>query len=271
MATVVFNGLNRQIVCQAGVTSIDARDVYSRWKDWVASGDNTKWLHAFEIAGGDPVSPKSVTTYFFLVNGWKIKTPDENLTLSISGMVLSEDGTDPFIRPAQPDKLIVRQFPYLTPPTTRGTLPDTIANSIVDRSYLESTFNFFLASRLMAAVLSSYTPEEIIMKSDPAPGLDRIFAQSDANGDWLGISLFFSSYFLNGSTDGSSYIYDKYFGYNPANKIRCNANDISHNIVAAEVPDHTRDRNVCHVERPEVTKPKEVHQTPSKKRRTIIK
>lgn len=95
-----FDGPNRRIVLTAGTTSVDVRDLYSRWKDWVHAG-NAKYLPFFDALGGDPIDPSAGTlipTYLFLKDGARIRPQEANHTLSVvGGILLVEGGGDPFL------------------------------------------------------------------------------------------------------------------------------------------------------------------------------
>ena len=94
-----FNGVTKIIQLSAG-TSLDVKDLYSRWKDWTQNG-GSGYLQAMSIVGGDPVDISNgiyVTTYVFLENGWKIRPYSANHTLKVSnGVLLTSTGEDPFI------------------------------------------------------------------------------------------------------------------------------------------------------------------------------
>ena len=96
-----FDGSTKVITLTAGTTTMSVRDVWSRWVDWVATSDNSKYLPAFVSIGGDDIDPVAGTTipiYCFLVNGWKIKPQEANHTLAVTdGILLVDGGGDPFI------------------------------------------------------------------------------------------------------------------------------------------------------------------------------
>jgi len=94
-----FDGQNRRVTLTTGTTGLDVRDCYSRWKDWVATDDNSKYLPAFSSVGGDPLGGGVyVTTYLFLLNGWKVKPQEADHKLVVSGGVLGTvDASDPFV------------------------------------------------------------------------------------------------------------------------------------------------------------------------------
>lgn len=102
MADPSFDGVARLITLNPGTTAVDVlQDIYSGWKRWVQVGDNSKFLPAFSIVGGNDIDPTAGTKipgYAFLTNGWRIK-PDEadhNLAV-VGGVILVDGGGDPFI------------------------------------------------------------------------------------------------------------------------------------------------------------------------------
>jgi hypothetical protein len=99
MSKVTFNGDTKIITINDGITSIDVtNDLYSEWKDWLVLGDNLKYKQAFRYLGGDSIgSGQRIASYFFLMNGWKIKPYEGNHTLDILGNLFSDDNSDPFI------------------------------------------------------------------------------------------------------------------------------------------------------------------------------
>jgi hypothetical protein len=97
-----FDGPARVITITAQ-TAMDVRDLYSRWADWVNTGDNSKYLPAFSTVGGeaiDATAGTSIPIYAFMQNGWKIRPQESNHTLNVAGgVLLGPGGGDPFINP----------------------------------------------------------------------------------------------------------------------------------------------------------------------------
>lgn len=93
---VTFDGLNKLIIVNPGVTSIDVReDIYSAWVEWLTLEDYTKWLPALRFTGGDPtVQGQSTGLVFFTINGWRIYV-DHSVTLV--GSIFSDDFDSPLI------------------------------------------------------------------------------------------------------------------------------------------------------------------------------
>lgn len=94
MADAIFDGVNKLIQLPS-TGSFDTKDnLYSAWKEWVAQGDNAKFLPAFDTTGGDPVGTgQEIAPYFFCRNdlGWRIKMPQASGEIIISGNLFPRD------------------------------------------------------------------------------------------------------------------------------------------------------------------------------------
>jgi hypothetical protein len=99
-----FNGAAKLISLSPSTTSLSVRDLWSRWNDWLAVGDNSKYAPAFDTVGGnaiDAAAGTSIPIYCFMLNGWKIRPQEADHTLTVSdGVLLTNDGSDPFINPS---------------------------------------------------------------------------------------------------------------------------------------------------------------------------
>jgi len=95
---VTFDGVNKLIICDDGTISLNVKAMYSMWKEWMLVSDNSKYAQAFRVVGGDPtVGNNIITPYFFLLNGWKIRPQEANHTLSVDGILLTDDSSDAFV------------------------------------------------------------------------------------------------------------------------------------------------------------------------------
>jgi len=91
---VTFDGPNRLIYINDGVTSLDAQiDLYSDWKEWIQLEDYMKWPAAFSVVGGEPLpGGVNLDATFFLINGWKLKPYPGSYDLLINGNLFDVNG-----------------------------------------------------------------------------------------------------------------------------------------------------------------------------------
>jgi hypothetical protein len=95
--SVVFDGENRQIIINEGVTDIDVKqDIYSNWKEWMQVRDNAKYLPAIRTTGGDPVPGGQFTgDTYFLINDWQIVV---NQLVKVTGILYHDNpALEPYI------------------------------------------------------------------------------------------------------------------------------------------------------------------------------
>ena len=98
MGDVGFDGPTKIITVNTAIIDIDVDDVYSRWKDWVLLSDNSKFLEAISVVGGDPITGiRNLGATFFLENGWKLRPDEPNHTLTVNGNLFTRDESSPFI------------------------------------------------------------------------------------------------------------------------------------------------------------------------------
>ena len=82
-----FDGPGKIISVSSGVLQFSASELYSRWKQWCADGDNAKYETAFaNSVGGESLGGGvSVGAYYFLENGWAIRPQEADHQLLLSG------------------------------------------------------------------------------------------------------------------------------------------------------------------------------------------
>lgn len=92
MALVTFDGSNKLIIVDPGVTELDVKvDLYSDWKEWSLLSDNLKYEPAFRAVGGDPISDtRNLGATFFLINGWRIRPDEADHRLIITGNLFTD-------------------------------------------------------------------------------------------------------------------------------------------------------------------------------------
>jgi hypothetical protein len=96
LSKVTFHGEQRLISINSNVSEIIVRvDLYSTWKDWAISGDNTKYTQAFRYAGGDLILDNSLSLEtYVLLNGWKISLSHDCV---FDGIITTDNETTPFV------------------------------------------------------------------------------------------------------------------------------------------------------------------------------
>jgi hypothetical protein len=104
---ITFDPTNQRIVLDS--TYVDVKDIYSRWKEWVKDGDNSKYLPAFRAIGGDSLGGGLyISLYTFLINGWRIRPMESNHTLNIHGNITVDGGGDPVVPTLGTYKVLVQ-------------------------------------------------------------------------------------------------------------------------------------------------------------------
>ena len=97
MPSVSFDGPNRIITVEPATTELVVKTMYSEWKEWTLDLDNAKYPFAFTVVGGNPtVGGNSITPYFFLSNGWKVRPDEKDQVLIVDGILITDDQSNPF-------------------------------------------------------------------------------------------------------------------------------------------------------------------------------
>ncbi len=159
-----FDGDSKIITLTPGTTTLDVRDLYSRWKDWFLT--EARYGEAFAAIGGDPIDPAAgiyITAYYFLQTGWRIRPQEASHRLKvINGVILVADGSSPFLdtlgsynvqiqysQPVKTETVATGGGSGPTPPT-----PGEIADEIFDAQDVESGLSFRNTMRLLTAALA---------------------------------------------------------------------------------------------------------------------
>jgi len=99
---VSFDGPNLVVVLGTE-TSIDVEaDLYSAWKEWQLQADNIKYPPAYRAVGGDPLTAGiALGSTFFIRNdlGWRIRPPEQSLTIYVVGNLVPENSALPILVP----------------------------------------------------------------------------------------------------------------------------------------------------------------------------
>ena len=94
---ITFDAATSRIILDS--TSVTASEIWSRWVDWQATGDNSKYPVAFTQVGGDDLgSGLFIPVYMFLQNGWRVRPMEANHTLIITGNLFVQGGGVPLVQ-----------------------------------------------------------------------------------------------------------------------------------------------------------------------------
>lgn len=92
---ITFDPVNKRIILDSAYARAD--QIYSRWKEWAIN--NLKYEQAFSVLGGDPLGGGLfVASYFFLMNGWRIRPMEANHTLILEGNIAVLGGGVPVVQ-----------------------------------------------------------------------------------------------------------------------------------------------------------------------------
>ena len=186
----IFNGTTKVITLTPGTTVLDVRDLYSRWKDWVVS-DGAKFFPVFTVVGGDPIDVDKgvyVTSYFFLIHGWRIKPQESNHKLNVvNGVLLTIEGADPFVQTVGSyNVLVLYSQPVRSETVSTGGGSDPLSGLI------ESGVTMRQALRLMLSVLAGKSEgggTTTIVFRDVNDVKNRVVATVDHNGNRASVVL----------------------------------------------------------------------------------
>jgi len=94
---IQFDAPNKRIVLDSN--AVTASQIWIAWIDWVAVGDNSKWLPAMKQVGGEQLTSNIfIPPYLFLLNGWRVRPMEADHDLTITGNLFVEGGGVPVVR-----------------------------------------------------------------------------------------------------------------------------------------------------------------------------
>lgn len=93
---ITFNPSSKRIILDSA--SVSATEIYSRWVDWAASGDNAKYGMVIRQVGSDDLGAGlSIPPYYFLQGDWRIRPMEVSHTLIVTGNLFVEGGGVPVV------------------------------------------------------------------------------------------------------------------------------------------------------------------------------
>lgn len=142
---ITFDPTNKRIILDSA--NVEAGYIYSRWKEWVQTGNNAKYEQAFSVLGGDPLGGGLfVASYYFLMNGWRIRPMETNHTLVINGTITAYGGGQPVVNTLGNYNVSVQ---YTVPVQAQGIA--TAGGGGADTAAIIAALSSFLASTMVQA------------------------------------------------------------------------------------------------------------------------
>ena len=93
---ITFDPAAKRIILDSA--SVTAEQIWSRWCDWVATGDNSKYGAALTHVGGDELGGGLlIPHYIFLNDGWRVRPMEANHNLVITGNLFVTGGGVPVV------------------------------------------------------------------------------------------------------------------------------------------------------------------------------
>jgi len=197
-AKFTYDCTNKLFILKPGVTSLDAKtEFYSAIKyDWIhdapvgESVPDIRLMHhlfPIESIGGQPIGGgQTISPYYNLLYGWRIRPPEENSALSIVGNIITAEGDEPFVPTVGAYNTFVTYVVSsnsITSETGAGTLT---ADEVWDLTNgIEPSLTPRQAMRLFAAALAGKTSiaDGVRTFRDVADTKDRITVEVDGTGN----------------------------------------------------------------------------------------
>lgn len=205
----IFDGPNKRIhICEecapGGVARFTVNQLWSRYVDWVAQDDNSKYPPAMRVIGGDSIgSGQYVGTYLFFRNdlGWRgVPPPVDGVTIIIDGSLYGQDAMLPVMEnlPNQQTDLVINRSTLVTAVSTSGAPAPTaqevaaatvslLTSRIIENGMTNDDLTRLMASVLLGKLSGAGSGYEIFR--DLADTKDRVKANIDNSGNRLAIVL----------------------------------------------------------------------------------
>lgn len=174
-------------IIQLDSATVSAATIWSRWVDWFSTSDNSKYLPAMEVIGGNQVEGSIyIPSYFYLLDGWRIRPMESNHNLEITGNIIVQGGGNPIVNTVGTYQVNVR-FTVPVAAQVIGNIPTASQNAAaVLAATVENGLTFEEMFRVQHAALTGKvsgagtTTERF---RDVADTKDRIVYTVDANGN----------------------------------------------------------------------------------------
>lgn len=160
---IIFDAANRRIILDS--SSITATEIYSRWVDWAAAGDNAKFGLVIRQVGGDDLGGGlAIPPYYFLQGAWRVRPMEASHLLDLAGNLFVEGGGAPVVNtlgsfnvsvqytvPVQAQAFSTAGGPSLTP----AQIAEAVWNALAAAHQAQGTMGQQLQGGAMNAALAA--------------------------------------------------------------------------------------------------------------------
>lgn len=147
---ITFDPANRRIVLDSDAHT--ASEIWSRWCDWHATGDNAKWPIALLQVGGDDLGGGLfIPVYFFLANGWRVRPREASHSLIITGNLFVAGGGVPVVQTLGAFNVSVQ---YTVPVQAQGISTGGGGGATAAQVWAEALEGSYTAKDLMRLLLA---------------------------------------------------------------------------------------------------------------------
>lgn len=165
---ITFDPAARRVVLDSA--SVTASEIWSRWVEWAAQTDNSKYLPAMRQAGGDDLGAGlSIPIYIFLLNGWRVRPMEASHALAIDGNLFVEGGGVPVVQ-------------------TLGTFQVNVKYTVPVQAQGIATGGGPSAAAIAAAVLAALQATAIPVDVEKMNGADVIGTGAESD-PWRGVGV----------------------------------------------------------------------------------
>ena len=181
-----YDTANKLFILNTGVTSLDAKTEFYSWvkSDWKTNPSLTKFRFPIESIGGQSIGAgQTVSPYYQLKYGWKLRPQEASHTLTVLGNVITDDGSDPFVVTLGSYNV---QIKYVV---SANSITSAAQASVVwdELNGIEAGLSPRGAMRLAVAALAgklSGSPSgPVVVRNAVADSKDRITATVDSDGN----------------------------------------------------------------------------------------
>lgn len=175
-----------------GVTTLDARtEFYSAAKlDWKDDDALNKFMFPIDSIGGQDIGGgNAISPYYSLKYGWRVKPPETDTNLNITGNIITSEGVSPISGTDGHFDTVV-QFTVSSNSLTTGGTPLTATDIWDLQDGIEPSLTPREAMRLFAAVLAGKViiTDNNLKFRDTNDSKDVLDVDADADGQRLEIT-----------------------------------------------------------------------------------